>query len=139
FVIPNALFVSFVDFNLVVDIKCDGTPVFYSIRCISRRPGSLRVDAFRGHGLSLLEKTTLRGLRTRAIPAGVTTLHLPGLMKWLDANFCTRTTIANGSKCKTSEGNTRRLLGGEKASARPRSALARGGSPAAPGKRSVFP
>ena len=29
--------------------------------------------------------------------------------------------------------------GGEKASARPRSALARGGSPAAPGKRSVFP
>src|SRR5699024_1889786 len=71
FVIPNALFVSFVDFNLVVDIKCDGTPVFYSIRCISRRPGSLRVDAFRGHGLSLLEKTTLRGLRTRAIPANV--------------------------------------------------------------------
>src|SRR5690625_270915 len=29
--------------------------------------------------------------------------------------------------------------GGEKASARPRSALARGGSPATPGKRSVFP
>src|SRR5699024_423189 len=29
--------------------------------------------------------------------------------------------------------------GGEKASARPRSALARGGSPVAPGKRSVFP
>src|SRR5690625_4977502 len=29
----------------------------------------------------------------------------------VDANFCTRTTIANGSKCKTSGGNTRRLLG----------------------------
>ena len=29
--------------------------------------------------------------------------------------------------------------GGEKASVRPRSALAQGGSPAAPGKRSVFP
>src|SRR5699024_4164136 len=42
---------------------------------------------------------------------GVTTLHLPGLMKWLDANFCTRTTIATGSKCKTSGGNTRSLLG----------------------------
>src|SRR5699024_9701120 len=34
-----------------------------------------RWDAFRGHGLSLLEKTTLRGLRTHAFPAGVT--HLP--------------------------------------------------------------
>ena len=29
------------------------------------------MDAFRGHGLSLLEKTTLWGLRTRAIPANV--------------------------------------------------------------------
>ncbi len=28
-----------------------------------------------GHGLSLLEKTTLRGLRTRAIPAGQGTLR----------------------------------------------------------------
>src|SRR5699024_3572290 len=45
------------------------------------RPGSVRVDAFRGHGLSLLEKTTLRGLRTRAISAGVTTLLSPGLVK----------------------------------------------------------
>ena len=68
------------------------------------------MDAFRGHGLSLLEKTTLWGLRTRAIPAGVTTLHSPGLMKWVDANFCTRATLANGSKCNTSEGNTRRLI-----------------------------
>src|SRR5699024_12478414 len=71
--------------------------------CYCYRPGSFRVDAFRGHGLSLCKKTTLRGLRTRAIPAGVTTLHLSGLMKWLDASFCPRTTIANGSKCKTSE------------------------------------
>src|SRR5690625_1668889 len=29
----------------------------------------------------------------------------------VEVNFCTRTTIANGSKCNTSEGNTRRLLG----------------------------
>ena len=32
---------------------------------------SLRTVAFRGHGFSLLEKPTLRGLQTRAIPAGV--------------------------------------------------------------------
>jgi len=31
----------------------------------------LRTVAFRGHGFSLLEKPTLRGLQTRAIPAGV--------------------------------------------------------------------
>src|SRR5699024_9328349 len=49
--------------------------------CYCYRPGSLRADAFRGHGLSLLQKTTLRGLRTRAIPAGVTALHSPGLVK----------------------------------------------------------
>jgi len=30
----------------------------------------LRTVAFRGHGFSLLEKPTLRGLQTRAIPAG---------------------------------------------------------------------
>src|SRR5699024_3742643 len=39
--------------------------------CYCYRPGSIRADAFRGHGLSLLEKTTLRGLRTRAISANV--------------------------------------------------------------------
>ena len=98
----------------VVDINCEVTSGFYSIRCVSRRPGSLRVDAFRGHGLSLLEKTTLRGLRTRAIPANVfggasnrsPRSHHPPLtrtMKWLYAEFCTHTTIANGSKCNTSE------------------------------------
>src|SRR5699024_6774793 len=64
---------------VTVDINYEVTSGFYSIRCISRRPGSLRVDAFRGHGFSLLEKPTLWGLQTRAIPAGVTTLHLPGL------------------------------------------------------------
>jgi len=31
----------------------------------------LRTVAFRGHGFSLLEKPTLRGLQTRAVPAGV--------------------------------------------------------------------
>src|SRR5699024_3065743 len=124
-----------------VDINCEVTSGFYSIRCISRRPGSLRVDAFHGHGLSLL--ALAKGMSTLfakngfsrpsfkqfcgvfghvlfpqmfsvgrviAVP-GVTTLHLPGLMKWLDANFCPGTTIANGSKCRTSGGNTRRLLG----------------------------
>ena len=44
------------------------------------RLGSLWADAFRGHGLSLLEKPTLRGLRTRAIPAGVTARHSPRLV-----------------------------------------------------------
>src|SRR5699024_2696347 len=43
--------------------------------------------------------------------------HHPPLtrtMKGLYADFCTRTTIANGSKCNTSGGNTRRLLEKEK-------------------------
>jgi len=31
----------------------------------------LRTVAFRGHGFRLLENSTLRGLQTRAIPAGV--------------------------------------------------------------------
>src|SRR5699024_5944858 len=31
----------------------------------------LRTVAFRGHGFSLLENFTLRGLQTRALPAGV--------------------------------------------------------------------
>ena len=31
----------------------------------------LQTVAFRGHGFSLLEKPTLRGLQTRAVPAGV--------------------------------------------------------------------
>src|SRR5690625_4444428 len=44
--------------------------LIYHYVCYCCRPGSIRADAFRGHGLSLLEKTTLRGLRTRAIPAG---------------------------------------------------------------------
>src|SRR5690625_1208156 len=44
------------------------------------RLGSLWADAFRGHGLSLLKKTTLRGLRTHAIPAGVTARRSPRLV-----------------------------------------------------------
>src|SRR5690625_1145778 len=51
--------------------------------CYCCRPGSIRADAFRGHGLSLLEKTTLWGLRTRAIPARVNALLSPGLVMWL--------------------------------------------------------
>jgi len=45
--------------------------LIFKFMCCCCRPGSIRADAFRGHGLSLLEKTTLRGLRTRAIPANV--------------------------------------------------------------------
>src|SRR5699024_2660244 len=48
-------------------IKCEVTSRLLSISTrYSRRPGSLRADAFRGHDFSLLEKTTLRGLQTRA-------------------------------------------------------------------------
>src|SRR5699024_2500601 len=48
-------------------INCEVTSRLLSISTrYSRRPGSLRADAFRGHGFSLLEKTTLRGLQTRA-------------------------------------------------------------------------
>src|SRR5699024_7474779 len=54
--------------------------------CHCCRPGSIRADAFRGRGLSLLEKTTLRGLRTRAIPAGVTALPHPDWESYLRKN-----------------------------------------------------
>src|SRR5690625_1113477 len=47
---------------LVVDINCELCTRF----CFP-----LRTVALRGHGFSLLEKPTLRGLQTRAIPAGV--------------------------------------------------------------------
>src|SRR5699024_12595081 len=51
-------------------INCEVTSRLLSISThYSRHPGSLRADAFRGHGFSLLEKTTLRGLQTRAGPA----------------------------------------------------------------------
>src|SRR5699024_8753962 len=67
-----------------VDIKCDVSAYLIARDvCYRYRPGPIRADAFRGHGLSLLEKTTLRGLRTRAIPAGVTALLSPGLVKLL--------------------------------------------------------
>src|SRR5690625_312235 len=69
--------------------------------------GRVIADPGQGRLRQLLHRTKKIGLYFR----GVTTLHLPGLMEWLDANFCAHTTIANGSKCKTSGGNTRRLLG----------------------------
>src|SRR5690625_2101013 len=43
--------------------------------------------------------------------------HRPSLTRTsdvVDVNFYIRTTIANGSKCNTSGGNTRRLLGEER-------------------------
>src|SRR5699024_3605881 len=89
-------------------INCEVTSRLLSISaCYSRRPGSLQADAFRGHGFSLLEKPTLRGLQTRAIPAGVTALHLPGLVKL----FTEKSVI---SKRYTSNPYTRRLLEKEK-------------------------
>jgi len=42
-----------------------------SINCEVSDCFPLQTVAFRGHGFSLLEKPTLRGLQTRAIPAGV--------------------------------------------------------------------
>src|SRR5699024_2225165 len=83
--------------NVVIDTKsvnCEVTSRLLSIStCYSRRPGSLQADAFRGHGFSLLEKTTLRGLQTRAIPAGVTALHLPALVRLTENNLLLATAI----------------------------------------------
>src|SRR5699024_12174350 len=55
--------------------------------------------------------------RTKKIGLYFTRSHRPSLTRTsdvVDVNFCTRTTIANGSKCNTSGGNTRRLLEKEK-------------------------
>ena len=48
------------------------------VAAIRARCGRMRTL---GHGLSLLERGTLRGLRTRAVPAGVTARSEPGLVK----------------------------------------------------------
>ena len=64
----------------------------------------LRTVAFRGHGFSLLEKPTLRGLQTRAVPAGVNGPPLQTTIEIVKARY---STIA---KHYVSEGNTRRLL-----------------------------
>src|SRR5699024_8850487 len=69
-------------------INCEVSAwLFCQYVCYCFRPGSIRADAFRGHGLSLLEKTALRGLRTRAIPAGVTALLSPGLVRLFTEEF----------------------------------------------------
>ena len=65
---------------------------WFQSKCNHDRLGSLWADAFRGHGFSLLEKTTLRGLQTHAIPAGVTALRSPRLLKLFNviiSQFCT--------------------------------------------------
>ena len=56
------------------------TMLFYNYR----RPGSLRAVLSAGTASAPEEKTTLRGLRTRAVPAGVTTLRSPGLVRYID-------------------------------------------------------
>src|SRR5699024_5914066 len=61
----------------------------------------LRTVASRGHGFSLLEKPTLRGLQTRAIPAGVNGHPLQTTIIIVKASY---------TKHHVSEGNTRRLL-----------------------------
>ena len=73
----------------------------------------LRTVAFRGHGFSLLEKPTLRGLQTRAFPAGVNGPSLQTTIIKVDSN-CLIQSIAKSLlkliSTFTSEGNTRRLL-----------------------------
>ena len=64
----------------------------------------MRWVVFRGHGFSLLEKPTLRGLQTRAVPAGVNGPPLQTTIEIVKARY---STIA---KHYVSEGNTRRLL-----------------------------
>jgi len=64
---------------------------------------SLRTVAFRGHGFSLLEKPSLRGLQTRAIPAGVNGPPLQTTIVIVNASYCTV------AKHYVSDGNTRRL------------------------------
>src|SRR5699024_444872 len=75
--------------KIVVDIKsinCEVTSRLLSIStCYSRRPGSLQADAFRGHGFSLLEKTTLRDLQAR--PGGRTAPQLPELGRLTEKNL----------------------------------------------------
>src|SRR5699024_3953460 len=63
----------------------------------------MRWVVFRGHGFSLLEKPTLRGLQTRAVPAGV---NGPPLQTTIEIVKESYSTIA---KHYVSEGNTRRL------------------------------
>src|SRR5699024_4340089 len=49
----------------------------------------LRTVAFRGHGFSLLEQPSLRGLQTRAIPAGVNGPPLQTTIVIVKASYCT--------------------------------------------------
>src|SRR5690625_2393939 len=104
--------------------------------CFCCRSGSIRADAFRGHGLSLLEKTTLWGLRTRAVPAGVTALHSPGLVKLYDVFILLLLPQSVVSKLKLAEEKHEDSCGSKcfrwdeqctvpEASMRPRSASAR--------------
>src|SRR5690625_2262914 len=72
--------------------------------------------AFRGHGFSLLEKPTLRGLQTRAIPANVfggTSNRSPRSQRSSATNNYRKVEVGLDSivaKHYVSEGNTRRLL-----------------------------
>jgi|SRR5690625_900532 len=76
----------------------------------------LRTVAFRGHGFSLLEKPTLRGLQTRAIPANVfggTSNRSPRSQRSSATNNYRKVEVGLDSivaKHYVSEGNTRRLL-----------------------------
>src|SRR5699024_5702355 len=62
---------------LVVDVNCN--------EALGRFP--LQTVAFRGHGFSLLEKPTLRGLQTRAVPAGVNGPPLQTTIVMVKSNY----------------------------------------------------
>ena len=107
--------------------------------CYCCRPGSNRADAFRGHGLSLLEKTTLRGLRTRAIPAGVTALLIRTGKAIYGRFLCHLNQLKNCviGKCLPAARIHEDSCGSKGLDETPQ-CEARGGSLAARGKRSVY-
>ena len=74
------------DLLYVIDINCELTySLFSSSSYNNRRPGSLRADAFRGHGFSLYGRKLLpMSFQTRAIPSGV---HRPTLTRLVRVHF----------------------------------------------------
>ncbi len=103
-----------------------------------RRPGSLRADAFPGTASASEEKTTLRGLRTRAV---LSRSHRPPLTRtsgWYNVFFYNKLLFhLMVHKHNTSGGNTCRLLRQSEDDETPHEVgFFRGGSSRARGKRS---
>src|SRR5699024_267229 len=91
----------------------------------------LRTVAFRGHGFRLLENSTLRGLQTRAIPAGVNGPPLQTSTEVVKARYtellpstllATEIHDASGGKAKTMSPHNERPLRVRRLMARPRKA-----------------